>query len=289
MSKWFLAVLLLAPLSVMAAASTDNCKVGVQLYSFRSDLDKDLPGTLARIKQLGVDCIEPYSLHKRTAEQLRAEFDRAGLKVISFHLPDELRQGSPEEAVRVAKVLGAQQVGIAWVKESETDAVNGSKLMAAAARLNSMCPAASAAGLKVFYHTHGYEFHEGDPEGKLFERFVGELQKDCVVLQLDAFWVAYAGQDPVKFMHKYGSRVSSYHIKDMAPSLVVAPFDGSKWKGPLPDEAFAPVGKGKLDLAGLIKAGRKYGVKWYIIEDETTHPYDNVALALPYLKAAGLE
>jgi hypothetical protein len=62
MSKWFLAVLLLAPLSVMAAASTDNCKVGVQLYSFRSDLDKDLPGTLARIKQLGVDCIEPYSL-----------------------------------------------------------------------------------------------------------------------------------------------------------------------------------------------------------------------------------
>src|SRR5690606_33708352 len=155
-----------------------------QLYSFRNDLDKDLPGTLARIRQLGVDCVEPYSLHKRTAEEFRAEFARAGLKVISFQLPEELRHGSAEEAVRVARVPGARQVGSAWIKESETDAVNGSKLRAAAARLNSMCPAARAAGLKVFYHTHGYEFHEGDPEGKLFGRFVGELQKDCVVLQL---------------------------------------------------------------------------------------------------------
>jgi sugar phosphate isomerase/epimerase len=289
MLKWIAAAIALTPLAGLAATSAADCKVGVQLYSFRADLDKDLPGTLARVKALGINCVEPYSLHKLTAEKLRAEFDRAGLKVVSFHLPGELREGNPAEAVRVAKVLGAQQVGIAWVKESETDAVNGSKLMAAATRLNAMCPAAKAAKLRVFYHPHGYEFHEGDPEGKLFARFVDALQKDCVVLQLDAFWVAYAGQDPVKFMQKYGDRVSSYHVKDMAPSLKVAPFDGSKWAGPLPDEAFAPVGQGKIDQVGLIKAGKQHQIKWYILEDETTHPYDNVALALPFMKANGLE
>jgi sugar phosphate isomerase/epimerase len=289
MLRILIAAIALAPLCGFAAESAQDCKVGVQLYSFRNDLDKDLPGTLAKIKDLGVKCVEPYSLHKRTAEQLRAEFDRAGLKVISFHLPEELRQGDPEEAVRVAKVLGAQQVGIAWIKESETDVVNGSKLMSAATKLNSMCPAAKAAGIKVFYHAHGYEFHEGDPEGKLFERFVNELEKDCVVLQLDAFWVAYAGQDPVKFMQKYGKRVSSYHVKDMAPSLTVAPFDGSKWKGPLPDDAFAPVGQGKLDLPALTAAGKQFKIRWFIIEDETTHPYDNAAIALAYLKANGLQ
>ena len=289
MLKWIVAAMALMPLSGFAADAAATCKVGVQLYSFRNDLDKDLPGTLARIKKLGVNCVEPYSLHKLKAEQLRAEFDRAGLKVMSFHLPGELRDGDPAEAVRVAKVLGAQQLGIAWIKESDTDVVNGSKLMAAAARLNGMCPAAKAAGLKVFYHPHGYEFHEGDPEGKLFERFVNALEKDCVVLQLDAFWVAYAGQDPVRFMQKYGNRVSSYHVKDMAPSLTVAPFDGSKWKGPLPDEAFAPLGKGKIDQVALIKLGKQYKIKWFILEDETSHPYDNIALALPYMKANGLE
>jgi sugar phosphate isomerase/epimerase len=289
MLKWIAAAMALLPLTGFAAESSSNCKVGVQLYSFRNDLDKDLPGTLARIKNLGVNCVEPYSLHKLTAEKLRAEFDRAGLKVVSFHLPGELRDGDPVEAVRTAKVLGAQQVGIAWIKESDTDVVNGTKLMAAAARLNGMCPAAKAAGMKVFYHPHGYEFHEGDPEGKLFERFVNALEKDCVVLQLDAFWVAYAGQDPVKFMQKYGNRVSSYHVKDMAPSLTVAPFDGSKWSGPLPDEAFAPLGKGKIDQVALIKLGKQHKIKWFILEDETSHPYDNIALALPYMKSQGLE
>jgi sugar phosphate isomerase/epimerase len=289
MLKWIAAAMALLPLTGFAAGSSTDCKVAVQLYSFRTDLDKDLPGTLARIKNLGVNCVEPYSLHKLTPEKLREEFDRAGLKVVSFHLPGELRDGDPAEAVRAAKVLGAEQVGIAWIKESDTDAVNGTKLMAAAARLNGMCPAAKAAGLKVFYHPHGYEFHEGDPEGKLFERFVNALEKDCVVLQLDAFWVAYAGQDPVKFMQKYGNRVSSYHVKDMANSWKVAPFDGSKWTGPLPDEAFAPLGKGKIDQPALIKLGKQYKIKWFVLEDETTHPYENIALALPYMKSQGLE
>lgn len=285
-------VLQLASISAVRAAEVakapPTCKVAVQLYSFRHDLDKDLPGTLNRIKQLGIDCVEAFSLHGRTAEQLRGEFDRAGLRVISFHLPEEMRNGSPEQAVKVAKTLGAEQVGIAWLKESDTDAVTGGKLMAAAQRLNAMCPAAQAAGLNVFYHPHGYEFHEGDPDGKLFDRFVKELKPGCVNLQIDNFWVAYAGQDPVKLLRRYSDRVTSLHLKDMAPNLPVGPFDGSKWKGPLPDEAFAPIGKGKLDVAGLVKAAKTSKVRWYIIEDETTHPYDNVAEALPYLKNLGL-
>src|SRR3954467_5949077 len=80
-----------------AAKSASDCKVAVQLYSFRNDLDRDLPGTLARIKQLGIDCVEGYSLHGRSPEQLRKEFDHAGLRVISFHLPEELRNGAPED------------------------------------------------------------------------------------------------------------------------------------------------------------------------------------------------
>ena len=289
MLKWVVAALALLPMAGKAAETLPACKVGVQLYSFRNDLDKDLPGTLARIKDLGVNCVEPYSLHGLTAEQLRSQFDKAGLKVVSFHLPGELREGDPAEAVRVAKVLGAQQVGVAWIKESGTDVVNGSKLMAAATRLNAMCPAAKAAGLKVFYHPHGYEFHEGDPDAQLFDRFVNALDKDCVMLQLDAFWVAYAGQDPVKLMNKYANRVTSYHVKDMAKTLKVAPFDGSKWTGPLPDEAFAPLGQGKIDQPALIKLGKQHKVKWFILEDETTHPYDNIAIALPYMKSQGLE
>jgi sugar phosphate isomerase/epimerase len=289
MLKWIVCAAALLPLSGLAAEKPVDCQVGVQLYSFRHDLEKDLRGTLTRVKQLGIRCIEPYSLHGRSADELRVELDRAGLAAVSFHLPAELRKGDPAQAARVTKILGAQQMGIGWIKESNTDAITGDRLMAAAKLLNGMCPAARAANLKVFYHPHGYEFHEGDPEGKLFERFVNALDRDCVVLQLDAFWVAYGGQDPVKFMRKYGDRVWSYHVKEMSPTLPVGPFDGSKWQGSLTDEAFAPLGKGKLDQPALMKLGKQYGVKWFILEDETTRPYEGVALALPYLKAHGIE
>jgi sugar phosphate isomerase/epimerase len=275
------------PAASSAAAPTEDCKLGVQLYSFRHDLDKDVPGTLARVKGLGIDCIEPYSLHGLTPEALRAEFDRAGLKVVSFHLPRELFVGPPEQAVSIAKTLGAQQVGVAWLKESETDAVDEPKLMAAAKRLNSMCPAAQAAGIKIFYHTHGYEFHEGDPEGQLFDRFVNALERDCVVLQLDVYWVAYAAQDPVKILQRYGDRTLSLHVKDMPASFPVAPLDGSKWKS-LNDDAFAVIGQGKLDWPALFEAAKSSSIRWYIIEDETTRPYENIAAAMPYLRSHGL-
>jgi sugar phosphate isomerase/epimerase len=275
------------PAASSTVATAEDCKLGVQLFSFRNELEKDLPGTLARVKELGINCIEPYSLHGRTAEQLRAEFDQAGLTVVSFHL-GELFRGPPEEAVNVGRVLGAKQVGVAWLKESENDKVDEAKLMAAAERLNAMCPAAQAANMKVFYHNHGYEFHEGDAEGKMFDRFVKALNPECVVLQLDVYWTAFGGQDPVELLRRYGDRTWSLHVKDMPASYPVGPFDGSSWRGPLSDEAYAVVGQGKLDWPALFAAAEAGAVKWYILEDETSRPFENIAAAMPFLRSHGL-
>lgn len=268
------------------AAGEDDCKLAVQLYSFRNDLGKDLPGTLARVKELGINCIEPYSLHGRTPEELRAEFDKAGLEVVSLHL-GELFRGPPEEAVNVGRILGAKQVGVAWIKESENDVVDEAKLMAAAERLNAMCPAAQAAGMKVFYHNHGYEFHEGDAEGKMFDRFVKALNPDCVVLQLDVYWAAYGAQDPVELLRRYGDRTWSLHVKDMSKSQEVKPFDGSEWKG-VGDEGFAVLGEGKMDWPAIFEAAEAGEVRWYILEDETTRPFENIAAGMPFLHSHGL-
>lgn len=269
-----------------AATAASECKLAVQLYSFRNDLEKDLPGTLARIKQLGIDCIEPYSLHGRTPEELRAEFDKAGLRVVSLHL-GELFYRPPEEAVHVGRVLGAQQIGVAWIKEGFDDAVDEAKLMAAAERLNAMCPAAQAAGMKVFYHNHGYEFHQGDEEGRLFEKFVNALDPECVVLQIDLFWAAYAAQDPAKLLRRYGDRTWSVHVKDMAPSLEVQPMDGSVWRG-VGDDGFAVLGQGKLDWSEIFAAASAGAVRWYILEDETSRPFENIEAGMPFLRQHGL-
>jgi sugar phosphate isomerase/epimerase len=275
-----------APAPASAAASeADECKLGVQLYSFRNELDRDLPGTLARIAQLGIPCVETYSLHGLSAQELRAEFDKAGLKVVSSHVP-YASLTNPQGVVDIAQTLGAKQVGIAWVKESENDAVDEARLTTTAERLNGLCDAASAAGIKVFYHTHGYEFQEGDPDAQMFDRFVKALDPNCVALQLDVYWAAFAGQDPAVLLDRYGDRTLSLHVKDMAQSVTPAPLDGSNWVG-LGDEAFAVVGEGKLDWPKLFEAARNASVRWYIIEDETTRPFENVAASLAYLRQQG--
>lgn len=274
------------PAPAASAAASDGCKLAVQLYSFRHDLDKDLPGTLARIKDLGIDCIEPYSLHGLTPEALRAEFDKAGLQVVSFHL-GELFLAPPEEAVNVGRILGAKQIGVAWLKESQDDVVDEAKMMAAAERLNAMCPAAQAADMKVFYHNHGYEFHEGDAEGEMFDRFMQALNPDCVVLQLDVYWAAFGGQDPVALLRRYGDRTWSLHVKDMSHSQEVKPFDGSGWTG-VGDEGFAVLGEGKMDWNAIFEASEAGAVRWYILEDETTRPFENIAAGMPFLRSHGL-
>ena len=274
------------PAPAASVAASDECKLAVQLYSFRNDLDKDLPGTLARIKDLGIDCIEPYSLHGLTPGALRAEFDKAGLQVVSFHL-GELFLGPPEEAVNVGRILGAKQIGVAWLKESQDDVVDEAKMMAAAERLNAMCPAAQAADMKVFYHNHGYEFHEGDAEGEMFDRFMQALNPDCVVLQLDVYWAAFGGQDPVALLRRYGDRTWSLHVKDMSHSQEVKPFDGSGWTG-VGDEGFAVLGEGRMDWNAIFEASEAGAVRWYILEDETTRPFENIAAGMPFLRSHGL-
>jgi sugar phosphate isomerase/epimerase len=268
-----------------ASLADDGCKLAVQLYSFRNELERDLAGTLARIKQLGLSCVETYSLHGRTAEEMRAELDKAGLEVVSSHVPFASLT-NPAEVVRIASTLGARQVGVAWVKEGQDDVVDEARLTETAERLNGLCDAASAAGLKVFYHIHGYEFHAGDPDATLFDRFMQRLDPACVALQIDVYWTAFAAQDPVALLQRYADRTLSLHIKDMAPSVEPAPLDGSNWTG-LGDEAFAVVGEGTLDWRALFAAARAASVRWYILEDETTRPFENVAASLSYLHQHG--
>jgi sugar phosphate isomerase/epimerase len=47
------------------------------------------------------------------------------------------------------------------------------------------------------------------------------------------------------------------------------------------------VGEGKLEWAKLLDAARGASVRWYILEDETTRPFENVAASLAYLRQHG--
>ncbi|HZS10418.1 MAG TPA: sugar phosphate isomerase/epimerase family protein [Blastocatellia bacterium] len=249
--------------------------LAVQLWSFRDDFRKDVPGTLKRVRALGFTNVELAGYYGLTARQFRAELDRAGLRAVSMHIEYGTARDRIDEVIRDAKILGVRYVGVPWIKSPFTR----EDCLAAINVFNRAGSRLAASGLRFFYHLHGYEFvpDEGG-KGTLFDLLMTKTNPRFVSMQLDTFHVAYPGQDPVKLMQKYPGRFSSLHLKDIRKGVVG---DNS---GAFKDADGTPLGQGKIDWPAVLKVARREGVRWYIVEDETSAAWQGVAESLKYLE-----
>lgn len=245
-------------------------KLAAQLWTFRYDLEKDVPGTLKKIKNLGIDYVEgfdaPYIVGN--PDEFKAQLDAAGLKMFALHwnnLNDWRKD--PTVIIETAKKMGAHYTGIAWLKVSKEDTVTLDVVNESADILAKTCDEAQAAGLQLYYHIHGYELQPMGDEKTFFDSFVSRIDYNCVRLEADIFWVAYAGLDPVKFMDKYSEGVELLHIKNMADNVPTGVFNGANFMpSDMPAENWVPVGNGKIDYKSVFEKGKEIGVKWYILE-----------------------
>jgi sugar phosphate isomerase/epimerase len=249
--------------------------LAVQLWSFRDDFSKDVPGTLKRVRALGFTYVELAGYYGLTAKQFRAELDKAGLKAVSMHIEYETARDKIDQVIKEAKILGARHVGVPWIQSPFSRA----DCLAAIKVFNRAGKRLAAHGLQFFYHLHGYEFvaDEGG-KGTLFDLLMSKTNPRHVYMQLDTFHVVHPGQDPVKLMQKYPGRFLSLHLKDIRKDVV------GNHSGDFKEEDARPMGQGKIDWPGVLKAARKEGVRWYIIEDETSYVWKSIGESLSYLE-----
>ena len=268
--------------------------LAAQLWTFRYDLEKDVPGTLRKIRNLGITYVEgfdaPYIVGN--PDKFKSELDAAGLKMFALHWNnlDDWRK-DPTVIINTAKKLGAHYTGIAWLKLSKADAVTLEVVNEAADILTKACPKAKAAGLQLYYHIHGYELQPMADKKTFFDSFVSRIDYGCVRLEADIFWVTYAGQDPVQFMDQYRNGVELLHIKDMAPSVSTGVFTGADFMPPdMPPQNWVPVGQGKIDYKSVFQKGKQIGVKWYILEMDKYDGdvYGAVASSIAYIRKENL-
>jgi sugar phosphate isomerase/epimerase len=249
--------------------------LAVQLWSFRNDFKTDVPGTLKRVRELGFTNVELAGYYGMTARQFRAELDKAGLTAISMHIGYEVARDGLDQVIQDAKILGVQYVGVPWIKSPFTR----EDCLAAIKVFNQAGRRLAANGFKFFYHLHGYEFvPDAGGKGTLFDLLMTKTNRRFVSMQLDTAHVAYPGQDPAQLMRKYPGRFSSLHLKDVRGDLAG---DNS---GIFKDEDGRPLGEGKIDWPSVLKAARKEGVRWYIVEDETPGVWQGIARSLKYLQ-----
>ncbi len=136
--------------------------VGLELYSLREDMKRDVPGTLTRVRQMGFDHVEVPNLYGLTAVEFRRALDRAGLRATAMVAGYEDLRTNLSRVQRDLDVLGARWALLGWIPHDKefgrADVDRSSRDM------NAWAAALAASGHKFAYHPHGYEF-QPSPEG----------------------------------------------------------------------------------------------------------------------------
>ena len=256
-----------------ARASRIRDLTGMELWTYRRELAKDLPGTLALIRGLGFKDIETASFYERTAAEFRKLLDAAGLTCSSIIAPYERLQKDLEGVARDAKAVGAT-----WVLTSSfphKGEVTAEECRAAARDFNQWGRKFKALGLRFGYHPHGFEFVPNE-KGNMFDILLAETEPGLVEYEMDVYWFAVGGADPVRYLETHPRRFTLVHLKDMAK-------DTPKVRRP-PKETSVALGAGQLDWKRIFAAAVKAGVSRYYIEDESPAAPQQVPVSARFLE-----
>ena len=254
--------------------------IGLQLYSLRDSFKADVPGTLDKVKALGIHEVEIANLQGMKVEDFKEALGSRGMKAISGHWPFERLDADPAGVAAEAKAMGCTYVACAWIPHdnpvfSEADARKG------IAVFNKAGAVMKQNGLSFCYHAHGYEFQPFG-EGTLFDLMAKEMIPGTADFQMDVFWIVHPGQDPVKLLDKYPGRFKTMHLKDWKKG------SRGNLQGHAPNEESVACGEGVVNWPAVLAAAKKAGVEHYFIEDEAAAVESQLPVTIKYLKGLGM-
>lgn len=211
--------------------------IGVQLYTLRNEMRRDVEGTLARVAGIGYREVEFAGYYDKSPADITAMLARHGLTAPATHVPIEMLEANAEGALDTAKAIGHQYVIVPYLVENRRKTIADYKAVAAA--LNRFGAAAKEKGLTLGYHNHDFEFVPIG--GKVpFDTLLAETDPSLVAIELDLYWATKAGHDPLQLFERHRGRFPLVHVKDSAGA---------------PDHRMVDVGKGTIDFAKIFVAG----------------------------------
>lgn len=245
-------------------------RVGIQLYSVRQEMQRDLPATLARLAEIGYREVEFAGYFGRTPADVRLLLERYRLSAPSAHLPYELLRTGWDRALDDALAAGHGYVTIPWTPVEQRRTLDGWRRVAE--EFNRAAERARGRGLRFAYHNHDFEFvRVGDVVP--FDVLLAATDPALVSFEMDVYWVTRAGGDPLAYIRQHPTRFTMLHVKDSA--------------GP-PNHAMVDVGAGTIDFAAILRldAEQRHAVQHVFVEhDQPADPMAFAKKSFDYLSA----
>lgn len=251
-------------------------EIGVQLYSFRNQIPQDVPGTFAKISQMGIKELEGGGTYGLPVPEFKELLKKNGMKMVSVGADFNQLADNPQASVDLAKTFDAKYVVVFWIPHEKTFGIEEAKR--AVEVFNTAGKLLKENGISLCYHPHGYEFTPYE-QGTLFDYLATQTNPQYVSFEMDVFWVKHPGQDPVALLQKYPGRFPLMHLKDRKHGT-----EGNQ-KGQADVETNVVLGSGDVGIAAIMKAAKKAGVKHYFIEDESSRSMEQVPKSLKFLKS----
>ncbi len=261
--------------SSVHASTPKRIELGVQLYTIRDAMAADVPGSLKRVADTGYAFVELAGYENGKFYGLApAELSRMvsdlGMEIRSSHTQVEAEGITLDNARQMAEAhtsLGVSYCVQPWVVEEARQTLDRYRKMAA--DWNTMGEIMKGYGIRFGYHNHNFEFDTVEGKIPYYDVLLPDLDPGLVTMELDLFWAAKAGQNPLEMFEKHPGRFELFHLKDMytneAPSFTPSSDD------------FAPVGEGVLPFKEILGAGETAGLKQMIVEQDTTKDGDPFA------------
>jgi sugar phosphate isomerase/epimerase len=263
----------------LLSAKSSNI-VGLQLYSLRDQLPKDVKGVIAKVAAAGYKEVETFGYSKQNgfwgldAKAFSGLLKANGLKTPSGHfdMNEYLvhdKTDAFETYLEAANITGMTYIII--------PSINGEVLKSAdqfkqvAEKMNKAAEICKKSGLQLGYHNHNFEWKPIDGT-TFYDTILKETDAKLVHMEMDIFWVVRAGQDPVKLFEQHPGRFALCHIKDR-----------DKTQTDLNTE----IGKGSIDFKIILSHAKLAGLKHFIVEQENyinIDPFVSIAESAAYVK-----
>jgi sugar phosphate isomerase/epimerase len=253
--RTFLGMTAALPFAVSTAlkGQKKNVPVGLELYSVRGDLAKDLLGTVAAVGKMGYQVVEFYAPYlswtPETAKGVRKVLDDSGLKCHSTHnnAPSFTPEGL-KKAIELNQIIGSTALIMASAPRATVIGdwkKLGDQLTAISEQLKPL-------GMSTGYHNHQVEWRPLDGQRPM-DVIAASTPKD-VTLQFDVGTCLEVGADPIAWINAHPGRTRSVHCKDWVAGRG---YD-------------VPFGEGSAPWKQIFEAVEKTGgVEYYLVEQET--------------------
>ena len=253
-----------------AVAGTKKIPVGIQLYSFRKQGEKDFAGIIRKAAELGFAGVEfaGYGPYGDKPAELRKLLDDVGVKAFGTHTGYGLVQPEQiQKTIDFHKAIGCPYVIVPWIDPKSLADRDGCLKVAEA--LTRAEDAVRAAGLSLGYHAHGGDFKKIDGGLTAWELLFDNTPASFIQ-QMDLGNCLGGGGDPYAMIEKYPGRSRSVHLKEHG--------------GP----AGAVFGQGEVDFKRALKLCEEVGgTTCYIIEHESDpdNAFKTAKQCLDYINA----